>query len=245
MQGTLLLFIRSSANTVARRAPRTAVAGRQPRLNRLVLLLALVVLAGPAAARGLRPLHLVALGDSLTAGYMLSPASAFPAVLEQSLRARGHDVTVANAGVNGDTASGGYARLDSAVPDGTDGVILELGGNDMLQNVDPTVTRNALAGIIGRLKARGIPVLLAGMRALPSKGQSYVDRFEAIYPGLAHGYGLTYYPFFLQNVVYVRGLTQFDGIHPNAAGVQRIVQSIQPTVERFVARLQTRFRSTT
>lgn len=209
------------------------------------LLVGLLVIAGStaASAQAGRALRLVALGDSLTAGYGLSPNVAFPAQLQQALQARGYNVTVVNAGVSGDTATGGYYRVDSSVPDGTDGVILELGANDMLKGTDPSVTRNALAGIIARLKQRDIPVLLAGMRSLPSRGPAYVQRFESIYPGLARSYGLTYYPFFLQNVVYVNGLNQGDGVHPNAAGVQRIVQMMLPTVERFVQRIGGRQRS--
>lgn len=212
-------------------------------LRHLVSLAALVAIAlwamglGAAWAQGKRSLRLVALGDSLTAGYGLSPGAAYPAVLQAALRAKGYDVTIINAGVNGDTASGGYQRVDGSVPDGTDGVIVELGGNDMLQNVDPSVTRNALTGIVARLRQRGIPVMLAGVRSLSNRSVGYVSRFEGIYPALARSYSLVLYSNFLQGVYGNRSLTQADGIHPNAAGVQQMVRASLPSVERFVSKL--------
>lgn len=141
--------------------------------------------------------------------------------------------------MDGDTASDGYDRVDDSVPEGTDGVIVEFGGNDMLQNVDPSVTRSALTGIVARLRQRRIPVMLAGMRSYPSRGAEYVRRFETIYPDLARSYGLVLYPFFLQGVYGNRSLMQADGIHPNQAGVQYMVQATLPSVERFIAGLGT------
>ncbi|KMO41989.1 GDSL family lipase [Methylobacterium aquaticum] len=185
-----------------------------------------------------RPLTLVALGDSLTAGYGLPAAAAFPVQLEAALRARGHAVTIANAGVSGDTATGGLDRVDWSVPDGTDGVILELGANDMLRGTDPAVTEKALGGIIARLKARGIPVMLAGMRAAPNLGPDYGRRFDALYPRLAERDGLVLYPFFLDGVAGDRSLTLPDGLHPTKDGVARIVAGILPSVETFLARLR-------
>ncbi|WP_245442918.1 arylesterase [Methylobacterium terrae] len=185
-----------------------------------------------------RHLNLVALGDSLTAGYGLPAAAAFPVQLEAALRARGHAVTVANAGVSGDTATGGLDRVDWSVPDGTDGVILELGANDMLRGTDPAVTGKALDAIVARLKARGIPVLLAGMRAAPNLGPDYVRRFDAIYPRLAERYGLILYPFFLDGIAGDRGLNLADGLHPTKDGVARVVAGILPSVEEFLARLR-------
>ena len=207
---------------------------------RALLLLALVLLMPVAAhAESGRPLRLVALGDSLTAGYRLPAEAAFPAVLERELAKRGHAVQVANAGVSGDTTTGGLDRVDWSVPDGTDGVILELGANDMLRGTDPAVTRKALDGIVSRLKARGIPVLLAGMRASANLGPDYVARFDAIYPDLARQYGLVLYPFFLAGVAGERGLNLDDGLHPNPRGVETIVAGILPTVETFLGRLGT------
>lgn len=183
------------------------------------------------------PIKLVALGDSLTAGYRLPSDAAFPTVLERLLKAKGADVTVANAGVSGDTATGGLDRVDWSVPDGTAGVILELGANDMLRGTDPAVTRKALEAIVTRLKARGIPVLLAGMRASTNLGPDYVARFDAIYPDLARTYDLVLYPFFMAGMVGDRAYTLDDGLHPNAKGVDVIVAGILPSVETFLGRL--------
>ncbi|WP_373319990.1 arylesterase [Methylobacterium jeotgali] len=210
-------------------------------LGLLVALMALFAAAAAGAAtadeKG-RPLKLVALGDSLTAGYQLPAAAAFPAVLERTLRAKGYDVSIANAGVSGDTTTGGLDRLDWSVPEGTDGVILELGANDMLRGTDPEVPRKALDTIVSRLKARGIPVLLAGMRASANLGPDYVAKFDAIYPTLAERYGLVLYPFFLEGVAGEASLALPDRLHPNAKGVEGIVAGILPTVEIFLRRLQ-------
>ncbi|WP_375454462.1 arylesterase [uncultured Methylobacterium sp.] len=190
----------------------------------------------PAAAAG--PIRLVALGDSLTAGYRLPADAAFPAVLERALAAKGRAVTVANAGVSGETATNGLDRVDWSVPDGTDGVILELGANDMLRGTDPAVTKKALEAIVTGLKARGIPVLLAGMRASTNLGPDYVARFDAIYPDLAAKHGLVLYPFFMAGMVGERAYTLDDGLHPNAKGVAVIVSGILPAVETFLGRLR-------
>jgi acyl-CoA thioesterase-1 len=190
-----------------------------------------------AMAQG-RPLTLVALGDSLTAGYGLPQGAAFPVVLEQALRARGHSVTLINAGVSGDTMTGGLDRLDWSVGEGVDGVILELGANDALRGIDPAVTEKALDAILLRLKARGIPVLLSGMRAPPNYGADFAARFDAIYARAAARHGLMLDPFFLEGVAGERGLNLADGIHPTAEGVRRIVARILPKVERFIASLK-------
>lgn len=162
-----------------------------------IIAAAAVVLPARAAER---PVRIVALGDSLTAGYGLAADAAFPARLEKALAAKGLSVTIANAGVSGDTASGGLARLDWSVPDGTEAVIVALGANDMLRGVDPQVTRKALEEILRRLRARRIEVLLAGMRAAPNLGADYGREFEAIYSDLARSYDLLLYPFFLDGV---------------------------------------------
>jgi acyl-CoA thioesterase I len=193
-------------------------------------------LGDPGLAQS-RPIKLVALGDSLTAGFGLPQSAAFPAVLERALKARGYNVEIANAGVSGDTASGGLERLDWSVPDGTHGVILELGANDMLRGTDPAVTRRALEAIITRLKQRGIPVMLAGIHAMPNLGPEYARRFDPIYRELATKYGLVLYPHFLEGVVGDRTLNLPDGLHPTAQGVERIAQGILPSVERFLAGL--------
>jgi acyl-CoA thioesterase-1 len=193
--------------------------------------------AGPVLGAPARTIKLVALGDSLTAGYGLPQAAAFPVVLQAALKAKGHDVEIANAGVSGDTTAGGLDRLDWSVPDGTEGVILELGANDMLRGTDPKQTRTNLDTIITRLKARKIPVLLAGMLAARNLGPDYVQRFDAIYPELARQYDLVLYPFFLDGVAGQTKLTLPDGLHPTAEGVKIIVDRILPSVETFLGRL--------
>lgn len=184
------------------------------------------------------PLRLVAFGDSLTAGLGLPANQAFPAKLQAALKARGHDVVIENAGVSGDTTSAGLARLDWSVPDGTQGVILELGANDALRGLDPAIAEKSLDTILARLKERGIPVLLAGMVAPPNLGGSYAERFNAIYPRLAATYDVPLYPFFLDGVAGQAKLNQPDGIHPTAAGVDVIVERITPAVESWLATLK-------
>jgi acyl-CoA thioesterase I len=214
---------------------------RQPRLlHSIVLAMAAALmllwprepLAAPTGA-----LRIVALGDSLTAGYGLPQDAAFPAVLERALKARGHRVEIINAGVSGDTAAGGLARVDWSVPDGTHGVILELGANDMLRGLDPAATRRSLEAIVTRLRARGIPVLLAGMHASRNLGPDYAQRFDAIYRDIAAGQGAMLYPFFLDGVAGQRQLNLPDGLHPTARGIETIVQRMLPTVEAFLTRL--------
>jgi acyl-CoA thioesterase-1 len=194
-----------------------------------------VVLSFPVAATE-RPVRIVALGDSLTAGYGLPAQAAFPAKLERALRARGLAVEVVDAGVSGDTASAGLARLDWAVPDGTDAVIVELGANDMLRGIDPRVTRRAMEEIVRRLAERRIAILIAGMRAAPNLGTEYGREFEAIYTDLAAAHDLLLYPFFLEGVVTGGKLNQRDGIHPTAAGIDIIVARILPKVEELVVK---------
>jgi acyl-CoA thioesterase-1 len=198
------------------------------------LLLAALSCPARSAAKETAPLKIIAFGDSLVAGFGLSADAAFPAVLEKTLRAEGYAVSVVNAGVSGDTASGGQARLDWALGNGADGVILELGANDMLRGVDPDVTKAALDAILGKLKARNIKVLIAGMKAAPNLGQDYKTRFDAIYPALAKKYDAPLYPFFLEWVAGEPALKLGDGLHPNPAGVERIVKGILPAVRAFV-----------
>lgn len=187
-----------------------------------------------AGAASQAPIKLAVLGDSLTAGYGLPLEAAFPARLEKALRAKGLKVDVLNAGVSGDTTTGGRDRLDWSIPDGTDAVIVELGANDALRGVDPAVTRAALEEIIKRLQARKMSVMLAGMYAPPNYGSDYAAKFDPIYPDLAKTYGLPLYPFFLDGVAADRKLNQADGMHPTAEGVDAIVQRIVPAVETFL-----------
>jgi acyl-CoA thioesterase I len=204
---------------------------------------AAVTLALGASAAAERPIKIVALGDSLMAGYQLPESAAFPAQLERALKAKGVAAEVVNAGVSGDTSSGGLARLDWSVPQGTDAVILELGANDMLRGVDPKVTRAALDEIIVKLKARGIAVLLCGMRAPPNLGPDYGRVFDAIYPELVARHGVLFYPFFLEGVAADIGLNQRDGMHPTADGIGAIVERIGPKVAELISRVRAKNNS--
>jgi acyl-CoA thioesterase-1 len=204
-----------------------------------LLVCGLVLMAGQAAfaqgpANGTTPIKMVVLGDSLSAGYGLSGPAAFPARLQKALKAKGIAVDMINAGVSGDTSSGGRDRLDWSVPPGTQAVILELGANDALRGTDPQVPRAALSDILTRLKARGVAVLLCGMLAPPNYGADYADRFNAIYPDLAKSFGVPLYPFFLEGVATEAKLNQPDGLHPTAEGVDVIVKNILPSVEAFL-----------
>jgi acyl-CoA thioesterase-1 len=195
-----------------------------------------LLMTGPAFAQiaASKPIKLVALGDSLTAGHGLPATAAFPVRLQKALQDKGIEVEIVNAGVSGDTTSGGLERLDWSVADGTDAVILELGANDALRGIDPKVPRAALEQILTRLKARHIAVLLCGMLAPRNFGAEYAAQFDAIYPDLAKRFGVPLYPFFLQGVAGDARLNQADGLHPTAEGVDVIVKEILPSVEAFL-----------
>jgi acyl-CoA thioesterase-1 len=206
----------------------------QSRLCHIALAALVFGFAAPAAAA---PATIVVLGDSLTAGYGLPPGTDFPAALQAALRTRGWDVTIANAGVSGDTASDGAARVDWSVPAGTAGVILELGANDALRGIDPALTKAALGKLLDRLDQRHIPVLIAGMKAPRNLGATYDAAFDALFPALASAHHAMLYPFFLDGVATNATLNQADLMHPNPVGVRVIVQHILPTVERFLERV--------
>jgi acyl-CoA thioesterase I len=208
-----------------------------------MIVLMLTLTAAPAAlaaaaAPASGPIKIVVLGDSLTAGLGLAAKDSFPAKLQKALKDKGIDIAVTNAGVSGDTSSGGRDRLDWSVPEGTEGVILELGANDALRGTDPTVTRAALSDIVSRLKARRIAVLLCGMLAPPNYGSEYAASFNSIYPDLAKSEGVALYPFFLDGVAADAKLNQADGIHPTPAGVDVIVTRMMPTVEAFLGSIR-------
>jgi acyl-CoA thioesterase I len=188
----------------------------------------------PAHAAEARADEIVGLGDSLMAGYMLGPGQSFPDQLQAALRKKGLDVTVANAGVSGDTTSDGLARLDWSVPDGTGLVLLELGSNDMLRGIDPAVTKKNLAVIIQKLRARHIAVVLLGMMAAPNLGAHYTTAFDAIYPDLARQYHLPLYPFFLDGVAGHPKLQLSDGMHPTREGVAVMVKGALPVIEQAI-----------
>jgi acyl-CoA thioesterase-1 len=200
----------------------------------LVFIAGLIFLALATVAKA-EPYRIVGFGDSLMAGYGLDAGQSFPEKLEKALRQKGHDVVIAKAGVSGDTTSGGLARLDWSIPDGTNLVILELGANDMLRAIDPEIAEKNLDAMLARLKKRNIPVLLAGMLAAPNLGPDYQSAFDAIYPRLAEKYGVALYPFFLDGVAADPSLLLEDRIHPNALGIDRMVERMLPTVEKAIA----------
>ena len=180
-----------------------------------------------------------AFGDSLTAGYGLPPADGFTTQLQAALRRAGIAAIVRNGGVSGDTTAQGRARLLWGLRGlGTtpDLAIVELGANDMLRGLPPAQARANLDAILGELERRGIPVLLAGMRAAPNLGRDYARAFEGMYPALAARHGTTLYRFFVEGVAGNRALLQADGLHPNARGVRIIVDRIAGPVLRMIAR---------
>lgn len=199
-----------------------------------VLFLTGLVLVANSAAQANDPLSIVGFGDSLMAGYQLPSGDAFPSKLQAALRNRGHEVTVINAGVSGDTTSGGLARLDWSVPDSADLVVLELGANDALRGIAPELTQANLEAMITRLKQRDIKIVLVGMLAPPNMGVDYERAFNAIYPHLAEKHDLPFYPFFLDGVAATPSLLLGDGMHPNREGVDKMVAGILPLIERII-----------
>src|SRR6202166_1754180 len=233
-EGSMRLSMARSYGTSA-----YAVEGRVRMFVHILVLGMVLMTAGAGFAQtpdaaGAKPIKIVVLGDSLSAGLGLSGSAAFPERLQKTLESKGIAGDISNAGVSGDTSSGGRDRLDWSVPDGTQAVILELGANDALRGTDPAVTRSALSDILTQLKARGIAVLLCGMVAPPNYGSDYSARFNAIYPDLAKSFGVPLYPFFLEGVAADAGLNQADGIHPTAEGVDIIVKNILPAVQAFL-----------
>lgn len=202
---------------------------------------ALLITGTTSVAVKAEPARIVGFGDSLMAGYGLAAGEGFTDRLQAALRAKGHQVEVVNAGVSGDTTSGGLARLDWSIPDGTDFVILEFGANDMLRGIAPSIVEKNLDAMLSRLKARNIKVLLAGMRAAPNMGPNYVSQFEGIYPRLAQKYDVPLYPFFLNGLVIDgkrAGAEYFlqDNMHPSAKGVDRMVEDALPLVENLLGK---------
>ena len=211
---------------------------RSAAVRAFAALAALAVLAGlaaPAAPARAETVRILALGDSLTAGYGLDLADTFPVLLEGALRADGLDVAVINAGVSGDTTAGGLARLGWALADRPHMAIVALGGNDALRGLDPDTTRTNLDAIVTRIETAGVRVLLAGMKAPPNLGAEYGRAFNAVFAGVAERHGVALYPFLLEGVAAVPELNQDDAIHPNARGVQIMVQGILPYVRDLIA----------
>lgn len=201
---------------------------------KLFAALALVVLTAAGAAAA--PVTILALGDSLTGGLGVGPSEAFPAKLEAALKAKGQDVKVINAGVSGDTAADGAARLDWALAEPVDAVIVELGANDALRGLPVAQAEQALDGLLTALAQKKLPVLLAGMKAPPNMGPEYQAEFDGMYQRLAAKHGVLLYPFFLDGVAADPTLNQGDGMHPNPAGVDVIVARILPSVEQLLGK---------
>ena len=198
----------------------------------------LVCMAMPiGAAAEQRPIRIVALGDSLTAGFMLPATESFPVQLEQALKAKAYAVEVINAGVSGDTTAAALDRFEWAVPDGIDAAIVELGANDALRGLDPALARRNLDAIIRRLKAKGAEILIAGMLAPRNWGRAYAQQFDAIFADLAEAHGALLYPFFLDGVALRQDLNLDDGLHPNGKGVAEIIERILPSVEELIRRV--------
>lgn len=195
---------------------------------------ALCLLVNVIGNTALAETRILALGDSLTAGYGLSAHESLPSQLEQALRQRGHDVRVINAGVSGDTTAGGVARLDWALGDDPHVAIVALGANDGLRGIEPARIEDNLDTILDRLKAKSVRVVLAGMLAPPNMGEDYAREFNAIFPRLAERHDVAFYPFLLDGVVADRTLNLPDGIHPTGRGVAIMVERLLPVVEKVL-----------
>lgn len=208
------------------------------RARDLFFMLVIAALLLPGAVKA-ETITILALGDSLTAGYGLPPGEGFPAQLEAALLEAGHDVRVIDAGVSGDTTTGALARLDWSMDPQTDAVIVELGGNDALRGINPELSEQSLDGIMANLQERGMPTLLAGMQAPPNMGAAYTDAFNPIFARLAETYDAVHYPFFLEGVAAIPELNLPDGIHPTSQGIGLIVQGIMPYVEDLISRVAT------
>lgn len=202
------------------------------------MMLALITFSFSSAPAAAESVKILALGDSLSAGYGLMREDSFPNQLERALRKDGLDVRVVNGGVSGDTSAGGLSRLDWALSEGFDAVIVELGANDGLRALEPQQTYQNLDVILGQLSERGLAVLLTGMQAPPNLGPEYGEEFSAIYPQLAKKYNVELYPFFLEGVAAIPELNQEDTIHPNAKGVGIIVKSILPYVKKVLKKVE-------
>jgi acyl-CoA thioesterase-1 len=205
-------------------------------LLHFIVMVALFAGSGSAKAQE-KAINLVGFGDSLMAGYQLAPSESYTAQLEAALKAKGLNVMITNAGVSGDTTSGGLSRIDWSVPDGTGGVILELGAKDALRGIAPEQSEKNLDAMLTRLKERGIKVLLAGILAPPNMGGDYAEKFNPIYKRLAEKHAVPVYPFFLDGVTTVPGMQLEDGMHPNARGVAVMVERTLPMVESFLGEI--------
>lgn len=211
--------------------------GVRNRWREAVIALVLLVLGTIRTAEA-APIRLLILGDSLSAGFGLPKREGFEAQLAEALRSRGHDVSIIDGAVSGDTTAGGLARLDWTLGDGADAAIIELGANDGLRGINPAEVERNLNGILDKLATRHIPVLLTGMYAMPNLGADYARPFNAVFERLGKRPGLLYDPFFLEGVASVPSLNQRDGMHPNAEGVRQIVHRLLPQVETLLAEVR-------
>lgn len=209
----------------------TVLAGSAAKILSFVIVTFLLTLS---SARSDEEIVIAAFGDSLSAGYQLAPADAFPNQLERALRKKGHNVRVLNAAVSGDTTSAGLARLDWAISNDVDAVILELGANDGLRGIDPDFSKGVLEKIVLALKGKKLKILLTGMEAPRSLGDEYVRKFRDMFKEIAEKHGTLYYPFFLEGIALQPKFNLSDGMHPNAQGVSIIVQNILPSVEQLI-----------
>ena len=210
-------------------------------LSSLRIAAALLIAFGLAIARAdaIAPVRILAFGDSLTAGLGLAEADTLPSRLADALTKMGRPATVINGGVSGDTSADGLARIDWALADKPQILILALGANDMLRGLDPSTTRANLEGIIAKAEATGVETILAGMLAPPNLGTAYKSAFDAIYPGLAKAHNLILMPFLLQDVAQNSDLNQVDGLHPNGKGVAVMVRNLLPYVTEAMDKLGT------
>lgn len=211
-------------------------------LRSKALVALLMLMAGAAQADRV---HLLALGDSLTQGYGLLERDGFVPQLRAWLEDRGHDVRIVNGGVSGDTTAGGLARVEWSLTPEIQGMIVALGGNDLLRGIDPAVVRDNVEGILRIAEAKGLDVLLIGMQAPGNYGPQYKADFDALYPELARSYDALYLDSFFAGLMQDGEMPadpgaymQPDGIHPNAEGVARIVATIGPKVEALIARIE-------
>ena len=201
----------------------------------VVIILSLVLIASAYASD---PIRILAIGDSLIAGYGLKPEEGFTAQLEKALNDKDYTVQIVNSGISGDTTSGGLARIDWVLSDPYSAVILNLGNNDAFRAVPVDLVKQNLIDILERIQSRKLPILLAGAKAPRNLGPEYSEAFDTIYPEIARHFDVLFYPFFLEGVATDASLNQQDGIHPNKAGVSLIVIQMLPYVEKLISQAE-------
>lgn len=185
------------------------------------------------------PPRILFMGDSLTAGFGISPESAFPALVDAQIKAEGLNMEVVNAGLSGETSAGGLRRLNWLLKRPVSILVLELGANDGLRGVSPSETQANLSAIVEQTRAKypDVAVVVAGMKVPPNMGADYAQRFEAVFPAVAQQYGATLIPFLLEGAAGEPQFNLADGIHPNEAGHQIVARSVWASIEPIVRRL--------